>query len=392
MPIRTQVFNQYYFSFLKKIKDIAREIKHANLAKDPEASYSKILKAIKTHYASYDTSSSVYVDRFLSNESVISSCENWSTTVNEYKDVENWCQIESVQNAEFYENILFKDIYTLVKSKEVVYYNLAILFIFSKDLEDVQYQQIVEFIKNIKNKDQSVCEKILELIENVEIRRLLEVLKETHNVAMISSVDTSFKQLEETSLGKLAKEIMNDINLDEIQSSLQQDNDIFKSLGNPEGGFTKLLSSVSQKMISKLASGEIKQETLLQDAMMFSSQLNNIMPGANSSSDDNGLNMGGIGAMFEQLQQMTGGAGGAGGAGGLGGLQEMMSALGMGGGMPVPPARANTARNTQPRTDSSTMARTIKAKQLRTKLEKKKQLTKSNSSKENVQTHVEENE
>jgi hypothetical protein len=53
-------------------------------------------------------------------------------------------------------------------------------------------------------------------------------------------------------------------------------------------------------------------------------------------------------------------------------------------------AATNNGRKTQTRTDSSAMARTIKAKQLRNKLEKRKQQMKS--SKENDETHIEENE
>jgi len=390
MTIRTQIFNQYYFSFLKKIKDIAREIKHTKETKDPETDYYKILKAIKTHYASYDTSSDLYIDKFINNTCAVAR-ENLFNSVNEYKDLAAWIENKEIQQCELYEDILLKDIYSLVKEKDILYYNVAIFFLFSQDINDNQFQHIVEYIKNIKNKDASVCEKILVLVEDSNTRTLLKILQESHNVAMTSSVETSFKQLEETSLGKLAKEIMNDINLEEFQSSIQKEEDIFKSLGNPNGGLTKLLSSVSQKMISKLASGEIKQETLLQDAMAFSSQLNNVIPGT-SSGEGEGGGMAGIGAMFEQLQKMTGGIGGAPGGmgGGLGNLQEMMSALGGMGTMPIPPPVGNNPRKTQTRVDSSSMARNIKAKQLRSKLEKKKQQLKS--SKENVQTHIEENE
>jgi hypothetical protein len=377
MPLRIEIFNQYYFSFLKKIKDIAREIKHSSTTKDPEAPYYKVLKAIKTHYASYDSLSETYIERFTQNEGLLVARESWNISVHEYKDIDDWIQSESIQLVEFYENISLKDMYSLVDIKDLLFYNVAILFLFSQDIQDSHIQPIVDYIKNIKNKDSSLCEKALENIDDENICKKLKILQETHNVAMTASVETSFKQLEETSLGKLAKEIMSDINLDDIQSSLANDNDIFKSLGNPDGGLTKLLSSVSQKMISKLASGEIKQETLLQDAMSFSSQLNNIIPNANGGGNDS---TGGLGSMFEQLQKMTGGAGG------LGNLQEMMSALGgMQGGVAT-----NNGRKTQTRTDSSAMARTIKAKQLRNKLEKRKQQMKS--SKENVETHIEENE
>jgi hypothetical protein len=92
--------------------------------------------------------------------------------------------------------------------------------------------------------------------------------------------------------------------------------------------------------------------------------------------------MGGLGNMFEQLQKMTSqmGGGGAGAGGGLGNLQEMMAALSGGNMGERPPQNARP----QTRADNHSMSRLIKAKQLRSKLEKRKSKTK-----ENVQTHVE---
>jgi hypothetical protein len=242
------------------------------------------------------------------------------------------------------------------------------------------------------NKDEETLDKKLEVIENENIRAMIKILVEIQQETVVTTFESSFKQLEDTSLGKLAKEIMNDINLDEIQSSLQNDGDIMKALSNPDGGLTRLLGSVSQKMISKLASGEIKQETLLQDAMSFSSQLGNLNTA--SGDDSNGQNglggLGDIGAMLEQFQKMTSGLNGnSGNPGGMAGLQEMMSAMGMGmgGGAGANRNQRQPNNNTRTRVDSSKLNRTIQARQLRHKLEKRKQQSKS--AKENVQTHVE---
>ena len=103
-------------------------------------------------------------------------------------------------------------------------------------------------------------------------------------------------QLETTSLGKLAKEIMGDIDINEVQNTLSGGGNILESLTNPEGGLSKLLGTVSQKMISKMTSGEIKQETLLQDALKFSSQLQNMIP--------KGANGGGGGGAFGDIASM----------------------------------------------------------------------------------------
>jgi len=416
MPVRIHIFNQYYFAFLKKIKDIARDLKHKNSTlseseyKNPDLLHNKVLKAIKNTYASYDTSSNEYHEWFINNEELQNAFEVWSNTVKTSQDVDTW--ISSVK-ADFYKDISIENISSLVDNKRSVYYNIAILYIFSHDISDTELPQIVELIKNLKDKE--VFEKDIESVENTTIRTTLQVLMEVQQESVGSSMESSFKELEETSLGKLAKDIMTDINLDEIQSSLGKDGDIFKALSNPDGGLSKLLGTVSQKMISKMASGEIKQETLLQDALAFSSQLKNMAPKNKDGSDASGAgglgglgDLGDIGSMLEQFQKMAGAMGGMGGAGGsagggsgggLGGLQEMMAAMGMGGmagmagmggvgGAPKQQGRGiGGGGGGQTRVDANSMNRLIKTKQLRNKLAKKKQQEKS--SKENVQTVVE---
>ena len=54
-------------------------------------------------------------------------------------------------------------------------------------------------------------------------------------------------------------------------------------------------------MMSKLASGELQQEKLLEDALSLASKLPNMVPGMNTG-DMGGL--GNIGSMLQQLQRM----------------------------------------------------------------------------------------
>ena len=387
MTVRINIFNTYYFSFLKKVKDIARELKHAQLGKDPEATYTKILKAIKTHYATYDSTSDKYHSRFVATEDSLPECtffQLWSSEVTNPSSLEKWLESEDVQNVAVYEDITVKHIMELVTKKQQLYYNLAILYIFSQDISDEQLTLIVQLIKNIK--DTEAFNKDILSVESETIKTTLMIIQVVHVDALSSTIDDSFKELEETSLGKLAKEIMSDINLDEMQDLLNGESDILKSLGNPNGGLGKLLGSVSQKMMSKLASGEIKQESLFEDAMKFSSQMKNIVPPSGDGPDVGG--MGNLGVMFEQIQKMASTMGGAGaGGGGLGNLQEMMSAFGMGGGDNElrPNIGAPGSGHGRPQIENkSSLNRSIQAKQLRKKLQQKKLQQQDKSSKENV--------
>jgi hypothetical protein len=81
--------------------------------------------------------------------------------------------------------------------------------------------------------------------------------------------------MEDTMLGKLAKEIMEDVDIDKLQKSIGDNGDILKAIGDPDSGFSDLISNVSRKMATKISNGELKQEGLLQDAMKFAS----VMPG-----------------------------------------------------------------------------------------------------------------
>ncbi len=79
--------------------------------------------------------------------------------------------------------------------------------------------------------------------------------------------------MEDTMLGKLAKEILEDVDVDKLQKSIGDNGDILKAIGDPNSGFSDLISNVSRKMATKISSGELKQENLLQDAMKFASAM-----------------------------------------------------------------------------------------------------------------------
>ena len=160
--------------------------------------------------------------------------------------------------------------------------------------------------------------------------------------ANASSPFPGLEDLESTSLGRLAKEIMEDPEVKNLQDAMRNMGtgdgtgpaDIFSMLGgggNSEasGGIAKLMGTVSQKMVQKLMSGEIKQETLLQDAMTFAGKMQGMIPGGmmGDLSKLGGMlgGLGGLGAAMggdaggggfdmSQLMSMMGGAMGGGGA------------------------------------------------------------------------------
>ena len=113
------------------------------------------------------------------------------------------------------------------------------------------------------------------------------------------------EDIEDTSIGKLAKEIMEDVDIEKVKKSINTEGDILGALSDPDNGIGNLISDVSQKMATKLKSGELKQDALLKDAL----------------------------SMAGKLPGMSGGGGGD-GAPDIGNIMKMMSGMMGGGNMP----------------------------------------------------------
>jgi hypothetical protein len=97
------------------------------------------------------------------------------------------------------------------------------------------------------------------------------------------------------------------------------------------GGLAKIISTVSQKMVSKMSSGELNQEDLLKDALGVAAKLPSMMPGGL------GADLSKMGDMLSMLSGAGSGAGGknsrtAPGGFDLSSLMSMMGGLGGGGG------------------------------------------------------------
>jgi hypothetical protein len=277
----TSVFNQYYFELLKKIRDKARRCKFESR----EARH--ILKGLKANYQSYDKTSD--------------SHRTWFA--------EQVGQSDGITH--LYIDVKLSDIASIF-DKTVLAHFVEILKLFCSvtlSVEDVL--NAVSALRNMNNKE--AFEASIATIQTMTVAEHLRSIYEQHTNKN-GEMDDALKRIEGTSLGKLAKEIMSEINMDEIQKSVE-DGDILKSLSNPEGSLTKVLSTVSAKMISKMASGELKQESLLQDAMQLAADLGVGGGGAGGMGG-----MGDMAAMIQQLQKMgIGGIGGMGGRGGGGG-------------------------------------------------------------------------
>ena len=120
--------------------------------------------------------------------------------------------------------------------------------------------------------------------------------------------------IENSSIGKLAKEISNEINnegvlnMDTNMGEMDNPMKLLQSLmsGDKESGLGKLMHSVTEKLQKKMESGEIKQEDLLKDATkMFTGGLGGNNNNSNGMPDISSMmnmmkNMSGMADMFNQ--------------------------------------------------------------------------------------------
>ena len=188
------------------------------------------------------------------------------------------------------------------------------LYIYTNELSEEQITIILTNLQSVSPEQETELN-----IENEDIKKVLMRLNElkVDNIKSNPTIE-GMDSLKDTTIGKIAKEIIDDVDLTKIRESITSDGDIFKAIANPDSGFSELFTNVSQKMSNKISSGELSQEAIMKDAMKFAS----ILPGLfGGNTDDNSGGSGGSGGfdmstmmnMMSMMKNMNGAAGGGGG-------------------------------------------------------------------------------
>jgi hypothetical protein len=266
------VFNQYYIDFIKRLKQAAKKMKEDN-SDDCEVSevsddnylFAKtIIKTIKANYTTFDKSSDEYI------KYINSLPENfWTSYVDaEESKIDEWFELEEVGGVQIFTNISVKQIQQLINDNFLCHHFLTVFYLFKNDLSD---EEVKKYIKIF----QESSDELLNEIENEGNKKMIARLNSLKTKNIKDKTNLNMAGMEDTMLGKLAKEILEDVDIDKLQKSIGDNGDILKAIGDPDSGFSDLISNVSRKMATKISNGELKQENLLQDAMKFAS----IMPG-----------------------------------------------------------------------------------------------------------------
>ena len=296
----TYIFNQYYIDLLKKLKNISK--KH----KTKSETAKRVLKTIKENYQTYDKTSEEYIDFFKSK----CNTDYWSSYIALDKETcDEWLLDETNSSVEIYKNITIKDVTKLLRNNFITHHYLSVLYIYTNELTEEQITIILTNLQAVS----PVSETELN-IENADIKKVLMRLNElkADNIKANPTID-GMDSLKDTTIGKIAKEIIEDVDLTKIKQSITSEGDIFKAIANPDSGFSELFTNVSQKKSNKISSGELSQEAIMKDAMKFASILPGLFGGNGEDSSSNGaggFDMSSMMNMMSMMQNMNGGGGG----------------------------------------------------------------------------------
>lgn len=353
----TFIFNQYYIDFLKRIKDVAKKNKETNENAKP------ILKAIKDNYLTLDKASDEYV--LYIKEQITE--EGWDKYIENDKQ---W--LEDNTKTELYKGIAIADILNILQDDYLFNHFLSIFYIFMNDLNDEESANIVKILQTVDAND------AIDALTNDKIKSVLTRLQEHRNKKIKDKSGLDMNFIEETTLGRLAKEILQDIDVGKLQKSMGENGDVLKAIGDPDSGFADILTNVSKKMANKISNGELKQENLIQDAMKFASVMPNLFGGKGKGHKKNN-DMPDLSNIMNMMSSMMGNAGNGDGDD----FANILKSMNKG-------TRGNSHRaphGTKRTVNDNALKKIAKAKKLKKKLhEKKKAEAQADTTKDDVTT------
>jgi hypothetical protein len=316
------IFNQYYIDLIKRIKASAKNMRESDDG-DDHAFGKSTLKAIKDNYITLDKSSDEYIIYLKTIPE-----DFWTSYINidDIDAANDWFLADDVKDVCIYKNISVSSIRRLVKDDYLCHHFLSVFYLFMNELSDDDVKMYLSVLQDTKNEvgtDSITNEehkKVIERLNELKTKKAKDA-KDGANANAAGGAGIDMSQMEGTMLGKLAKEIMEDVDVEKLQKSIGENGDILKAIGDPDSGFSELISNVSRKMANKISTGELKQENLLQDAIKFASAMPNGLFG-NAGGGAGGANGSGGGA-----NQGTSKGGGGAGQPDMASMMNMMSSM-----------------------------------------------------------------
>ena len=266
------IFNQYYIDLIKRIKASAKKMKEAEASEAVEgsddtasAAFGKtILKAIRENYTTLDKSSDEYT---IYMKTIPEDFWTSYVSIDDISAAADWFLADDVKDVCIYKGITVSSIRKLMNDDYMCHHFFSVFYLFLNELSDDDVKLYLSVLQDTKN------EIGLDTITNDTHKKLIARLNELKTKKQKDTAGFNMSGMEDTMLGKLAKEILEDVDVEKLQKSIGDNGDILKAIGDPDSGFSELISNVSRKMANKISTGELKQENLLQDAIKFASAM-----------------------------------------------------------------------------------------------------------------------
>jgi ribosomal protein S17E len=287
------IFNQYYYDLLTKIRTIAK--KH----KDNSSTANKVLEVMKDNYKEFDKTSGEYVD-FLN-----TNCNDdfWKSYLDiEKENCDDWLKKDDIKNVCIFKDISIGEIAKLLRDNFLCHHFLSVFYIYKNEMSDESASNILKILQTFSDDfelDNENYKKVINRLNTMKSEKVKE-----------NSSFEGMGELKDTTIGKIAKEIIEDVNIDKFKQTMSEEGDILKALANPENGLGELFSKVGNKVTDKISSGELNQDAIMKDAMKFASMLPSMFGNNGGGGGGNGdFNMA---DMMRMMGAMNGGGGGGG--------------------------------------------------------------------------------
>jgi hypothetical protein len=303
------IFNQYYYDLLTKLRKIAKKHReHSETAK-------RVSDLIKDNYKEFDKSSSEYISYIKEN------CDDefWKSYLEVSKEeCDEWLKREEVGKVEIFKDISIKDIAKLLRDNFLCHHYISCFYIYKNEMSDESASMILKILQSFDENfelDDEEYKKVISRLNNLKSEKV--------------KTDTSYDSLgnlKDTTIGKIAKEIIEDVNIDKFKQTINNEGDILKALVNPENGLGELFTAVGNKVTNKISSGELSQDLIMKDALKFASILPSMFGGGGGNGggdDEEGGSKFNMGDMMKMMSAM--GAMGAMGGGGGGNKKSKMA-------------------------------------------------------------------
>jgi hypothetical protein len=277
-------YNKYFYEFLKEIKHSCKE-KHPDLYKD-----------LKTRYTVKDNATVTHIESF------INSCtsEMLQIIVGDSSDMEKLSELVVLDTnvlGELSDSCNIKNLQTYV----LLFAYLGIVYKNHAENEE----ELLNTLGECQNDNGDNIENIID----DDLSGILKQIKCLSNENAIPSTDNKPSNFEETlansSIGSLAREIAEDINIEGM--NINSPEDLFKGENSKVIG--DIVSKVTSNLQAKMKNGSLNQEQIMAEAMSLMGSMGN----------------------NEMLKNMMSAMGAMGGMPGMSGMSGMPGMAGMSG-------------------------------------------------------------